>query len=827
MKYILGILLTVGIIIQANAQCVIEHWSLQKRIDRSDLVIEGKVISQTASWDVDQKHIYTINEIEVYKCFKGNLQSNTIQLITYGGQIGLERHEVNPALSVQNNDLGVFLLTNGNVSLPNLSKCYQPTASTESFILYDLLNNKAFDADKEYWSISGDLYEAIKAITGGEIKEHIEQDVDSQRLRIRALANPVIDSVDLDTVSSGTDMLLTIYGSNFGIVQGNGKVGFKDANFGDGRYYYSPLSASYESWNNSTIKVYVPTRAGTGKIQVVNNSAESGESSFDLNVKWAHTNVLYATSSSDSSFYQPQHIDLDGNGGYIWHMTHNYASNQPAVKAFYRSLETWRCGTGMNWEVGHDTSLTDRARDDVNIVKFDDLGGNTLGRCWSYWSGCFSSTNSTYYWYVVELDIEFDSTYDWHYETSTTPSGKMDFQSVASHELGHGHQLSHVRDDSKMMHYSIGPGDKKVDLSTFDLEGGIYVKNRSVSTSICSRPTMDEISASECQITLPIVAFDISDTVVCPGDDVVLTNQTEGNALTFSWNFGNGSTSSSVGPHTVSYSTAGSKIVRLIVENTFGKDTLERTITVLPAPPASPLAFVVTDTVCLGQELYEVADVTDATNYAWTVSTGGSFIGGSTGKQVTINWTTGGDKTIGVTAENSCGSSAITNDEVYVVADPQADFSEQIDGLIVDFTSLATDAETHSWDFGDGTSSIEIDPTHQYGDKGSYLVKLVVENRCGKDSIEEQISVNFRVGVEELENASYIHPNPAKSGAIVDLNAEPGSELKLYDHQGRLIETTKLLSTKYRLPKLVDGLYVITIQGSTANYTAKLLIRNN
>ncbi|MFY0643924.1 MAG: PKD domain-containing protein [Bacteroidia bacterium] len=813
----------------AFSQCVIEHWSLEKRIDQSELVVEGQVIDQICSWDKQHKNIYTINTIELYKSFKGSLSTDQIEVVSMGGQIGLQRHEAFPSMQFEIGQKGIFLLTNSPIEIDEHTKLFFPTATTESFIVYDEVEVMAYDVEKSYYSIVHDLYNDILVHSGDEITEIKTYDPEHNEKVITPLAVPTVDSISLDTVSSGTAALLTIYGSNFGPVRSTGSVGFKDANFGDGRHYYPPVSASYKSWNNSKIEVYVPTRAGTGKIQVVTSTSHSDQSPTELYVKWAHTNVLYGTASVDTNFYPNQHYDHNGSGGYTWQMTDNFASKEDPLKSFYRSLETWRCATFMNWKVGSDTSLDQTADDDVNIVRFDDLTGNKLGTCWSRWGGCFNGTANTFYWYVSELDIEFDSTYNWYYGTGTPGGSQMDFQSVATHELGHGHQLSHVRDDTKTMHYSIGAGDRKASLSFFDIQGGEFVMDASTGTSHCSKTKMTALTSGNCQTTLPVVSFGIDDTTVCQGDDVVYTNQTDGNGLTFSWDFGvdaSTSTASTEGPHTISYSSSGTKTIKLVVENNFGKDSMSRIIEVLPPKPNRPAKFLESDTGCIGEVTYTIDEVNFATGYAWAVSSGGSFVGGSTGKSVTVDWTTSGDKTVTVVSLGECGNSAGRVENVYIQDDAVALFSESPDGLVVDFSSSSTDATTHLWDFGDGASSSQKNPTHQYADQGDYDVKLKVTNQCSADSLEKSVSVTFKVGIDELELLEWVSPNPAKSGQLINLSSNVVEAYEIIDMNGRIISEGQLLSNQLLLPKLSDGIYVIRLKQFDNVTERKLLIRN-
>jgi chitodextrinase len=75
-----------------------------------------------------------------------------------------------------------------------------------------------------------------------------------------------------------------------------------------------------------------------------------------------------------------------------------------------------------------------------------------------------------------------------------------------------------------------------------------------------------------------------------------------------------------------------------------------------------------------------------------------------------------------------------TNDPA---AAPTADFEYAIDGLRVVFTDKCTNAASYKWEFGDGETSKEKSPTHEYASAGEYTVKLTVANIDGATAKKE------------------------------------------------------------------------------------------
>ncbi|RYE21293.1 MAG: PKD domain-containing protein, partial [Sphingobacteriaceae bacterium] len=52
------------------------------------------------------------------------------------------------------------------------------------------------------------------------------------------------------------------------------------------------------------------------------------------------------------------------------------------------------------------------------------------------------------------------------------------------------------------------------------------------------------------------------------------------------------------------------------------------------------------------------------------------------------------------------------------------DFSVNANGYLVTYTNATTDAKSYKWDFGDGTTSTDVSPSHTYKTKGKFVVTL-------------------------------------------------------------------------------------------------------
>tara|TARA_R110002049_G_scaffold1537_3_gene11847 strand:- start:2351 stop:3823 length:1473 start_codon:yes stop_codon:yes gene_type:complete len=74
---------------------------------------------------------------------------------------------------------------------------------------------------------------------------------------------------------------------------------------------------------------------------------------------------------------------------------------------------------------------------------------------------------------------------------------------------------------------------------------------------------------------------------------------------------------------------------------------------------------------------------------------------------------------------------AVTKNIEGLVLSTVPDFTFDVSSLTVNFTDASILAVSHSWDFGDGNSSTEVNPIHTYASDGSYDVTLTTTNDAG------------------------------------------------------------------------------------------------
>ena len=479
-------------------QGMLSKVSLEDQVSSSTLIVEGKVISKKSYWDVNHQNIYTVNEVEVHKVFKG--QSFTIiEVVTPGGTVGYQAERVSPSLGLATKDVGIFMLYENDKQLTSDAVSdnskFKPYSSIQGFYKYNKYENLAVNPFYIKEGIST-FYTEIENLVGFS-KINITDfniDVFTQNSNVLAVA---ITSISPMTSSAGTESVLTITGTGFGAVAGT--VSFRNSDDG-GSTYIDALPTQINTWADTEITVEIPSSAGTGDVRVTHDSDASSDTSSTLTISYAETTFNYDWGMGVGlEAYQTRHKDINGSGGYTWQMFTGFDANTAANESFVRSFDTWRCETGVNWTIGATTPTDVIASDGINVIRFDigtELPPGVLGRCTTYASANCGITDVILYWYVSELDIVFDSGADWEYGPAAAVAPKVDFESVSAHELGHGHQLLHVIDTGALMHWSIAAGDNNRALSANDIAAGNDVQSRSVVDIPCA--PVDNMTAYNC-----------------------------------------------------------------------------------------------------------------------------------------------------------------------------------------------------------------------------------------------------------------------------------------------------------------------------------------
>ncbi len=230
---------------------------------------------------------------------------------------------------------------------------------------------------------------------------------------------------------------------------------------------------------------------------------------------------------------------------------------------------------------------------------------------------------------------------------------------------------------------------------------------------------------------LPTAAFGAN----VSGATASFTNQSDG-ATTYAWDFGDGNTSAEPSPeHT--YAASGTYTVVLTAINDCGTSTATQTVTVL-LPPTAAFSASATEGCAPLTVTFTNQSSPDATEFEWTFE--GGTPATSTEANPTVVFETPGVYMVTLVASNPAGSSTSTM-TIAVQGPPAASFTAQTAGLSVVLTNTSQNATAFRWDFGDGNTSTEANPTHTYALPGAYVITLRAENDCGTTEVSLQVEI--------------------------------------------------------------------------------------
>lgn len=262
---------------------------------------------------------------------------------------------------------------------------------------------------------------------------------------------------------------------------------------------------------------------------------------------------------------------------------------------------------------------------------------------------------------------------------------------------------------------------------------GTYTVTLTVTSATCSD---GETKTGYVTVgTTPTANFIGSPTSGCAPLTASFTDQSTGGPTSWSWDFGDGNTSTAQNPSHV-YASAGSYTVSLTVSSAGCSDGEIKTnyITVNAAPTA---AFVGAPTSGCALLTVNFTDQSTGgpTSWSWDFGDGNT----STAQSPSHIYAAAGTYTVSLTVTAAgCSDGETKTNYITVTSAPTAQFvGSPTSGqapLTVNFTDQSTGGPTSwAWNFGDAGTSTAQNPSHVYAAAGTYTVTLTASNTCGSD----------------------------------------------------------------------------------------------
>ena len=265
-------------------------------------------------------------------------------------------------------------------------------------------------------------------------------------------------------------------------------------------------------------------------------------------------------------------------------------------------------------------------------------------------------------------------------------------------------------------HFYNNPGIYSVSLTVTDSEGcsDVITKNNLLT------------------ISRPVAAFNSADTATCPGKNVRFINVSTGPALSYTWNFGDGTSSTQAQPTHI-YSANGTYSVKLIITDQFGcSDSLLKPSYVRVVTPVA--AFTVSDSISTCPPLVVQFTNTsqNSTSMQWNFGDGSTSNIPNPSHFYNIPGTY--IARLSIVGPGGCIS---IKQKTIVVRGPYGSFTY---GLLtgcrpmsVNFTAITRSRNSFIWDFNDGSTQATTDSTvsHTYTIPGTYIPKMILVDAGG------------------------------------------------------------------------------------------------
>lgn len=288
--------------------------------------------------------------------------------------------------------------------------------------------------------------------------------------------------------------------------------------------------------------------------------------------------------------------------------------------------------------------------------------------------------------------------------------------------------------------------------------------------------------------SLPIAEFSADATIFCDNGTVNFDN-TSIDGEDFLWNFGDGNTSTdSLATHT--YTSPGIYTVSLTATDPNvpidSTTTITQMIHVYETPDPT-ITINGNDSICDGSTV--VLSTAPVGSYLWSDnSTNPTLVVGTAGiYSVTV---------YNIDNPNCWASSSDV--EITLMPLPDANFTFSNTDHLVTFTNTSPEGDNYLWEFGDGSNSTDLNPTHDYGVNGVYDSYLVAYNFCGSDTAFATIDLSY-IGLSEglISHEVLLYPNPTVDQVFISsdkLNYAP--IIAVFDEHGKemILEKNILVS---------------------------------
>lgn len=276
--------------------------------------------------------------------------------------------------------------------------------------------------------------------------------------------------------------------------------------------------------------------------------------------------------------------------------------------------------------------------------------------------------------------------------------------------------------------WNFGDGSTSKDQNPVHIfsSNGVYMVSLTVTNAAENDTTTQNINAGG----VPVADFSADKTQAAINENIQFTDLSTNSPTQWLWDFGDGVTVSSQNP-VHQYLAKGIYTVTLTAANDNGKNSITKKNYIDIG--LAPIADFISDSQTVGipgNVQFIDRSTQYPTSWLWDFGDGAT----STEESPSHLYKTAGSYTVSLTVKNNAGSNTkVVQNYINAGLGPRVDFSASPlngqTGTFIKFTDLSTNAPTSwLWEFGDGMTSTDQNPYHQYNRAGTFRVTLTTVN---------------------------------------------------------------------------------------------------
>jgi len=142
------------------------------------------------------------------------------------------------------------------------------------------------------------------------------------------------------------------------------------------------------------------------------------------------------------------------------------------------------------------------------------------------------------------------------------------------------------------------------------------------------------------------------------------------------------------------------------------------------------------------------------------------------------------------------------------------------------FTNISTSADSYQWDFGDGATSMDESPVHQFDAAGLYNVELIASNLCKSDTLVNMVEALI-LSVDDGTSDLVVYPTIASDHVVIYHKAARASSYELQSLNGSVMIKGEIQGSRTDISthSLKDGVYVLRVSIDEHIVTKKIIVK--